>query len=60
MPDKYVKSYFSWNAFFLLSLLLVMQIIKGKQLYYKMWSSESLILRIIDINVFYSNVDNIH
>jgi hypothetical protein len=37
MCDNCVKSYSSWNAFFVDSLLLVTQIIKGKQLYYKMW-----------------------
>ena len=54
MSENCVKSYSSWNAFFffLLPLLLVTQIIKGKQLYYKMWSSKSKILRIIDICVF--------
>ena len=51
MCDKCVKSYSSWNVFFVDSLLLVTQIIKGKQLYYKMWSSKSKILRIIDIYV---------
>ena len=35
--------------FFIDSLLLVTQIIKGKLRYYKMWSSKSQILRIIDI-----------
>ena len=34
-------NYSSWNAFFVDSLLLVTQIIKGKQLYYKMWSRKS-------------------
>ena len=48
MCDNCVKSYSSWNAFFD-SLLLVTQMIKGKQLYYKMWSRKSYILRIIDI-----------
>jgi hypothetical protein len=41
MSDNCVKSYSSWNAFFVDSLLLVTQIIKGKQLYYKMWSSRT-------------------
>jgi hypothetical protein len=35
--DNCVKSYSSWNAFFVDSLLLVTQIIKGKQLYYKIF-----------------------
>jgi hypothetical protein len=53
MSDNCVKSYSSWNTFYCWhSLLLVTQIIKGKQLYYKMWSSKSKILRIIDIYVF--------
>jgi hypothetical protein len=38
------------------SLLLVTQIIKGKQIYYKMWSSKSYILRIIDIYVFFTAI----
>ena len=54
MCDNCVKSYSSWNAFFVDSLLLVTQIIKGKQLYYKMWSRKSKILRIIDIYVFFT------
>jgi hypothetical protein len=36
-----VKNYSSWNAYFVDSLLLVTQIIKRKQLYYKMWSRKS-------------------
>jgi hypothetical protein len=40
--------------FFVDSLLLVTQIIKGKQLYYKMWSSKSYILRIIDHLCFFA------
>ena len=40
--------------FFLLSLHLVTQIIKGKQLYYKMWSSKSYVLRIIDTGIFFT------
>ena len=42
--------------FFVDSLLLVTQIIKGKQLYYKMWSRKSQILRIIDIYVFFKAI----
>ena len=41
--------FFCW-----LSLLLVTQIIKGKKLYYKMWSSKSYILRIIDHLCFFA------
>jgi hypothetical protein len=55
MSDNCVKSYSSWNAFFFFtSLFLDNQIIKGKQLYHKMWSSKSYILRIIDIYVFFT------
>ena len=42
--------------FFIDSLLLVTQIIKGKQLYYKMWSRKSKILRIIDIYGFFTAI----
>ena len=57
MCDNCVKSYSSWNAFFFVdSLPLVTQIIKGKQLYYKMWSSKSKILRVVDINIFFTAI----
>ena len=42
--------------FFVDSLPLVTQIIKGKQLYYKMWSSKSKILRVVDINIFFTAI----